>query len=307
VTNAPIRRSCACQWLMACTVLAAPATGQKLFESVNETTNPSFAMTGAAWFAHKRSSPLPLTLTAAEFLLINWNAPSVTLEVGIWDEEPATGAPRTLLGSGSFVLPQDVPGYYGARFDTAVQLPAGNYFVAVRMPNAIVAFARQGSTRTPYWFGNTPTWTGPVNGFGISFRVYAGTHPGQATSFGTGKSGVRGLVPELDGMGWPNTTNPFGFRMTHTAVGVPCLFLLGLRTAVVTPLGTLYATPLITIPATTRSDGTLRGDGFAQVQLGIPNDPSLSGGRLAAQVMIADAAATFGIAHTPGLEVVIGH
>jgi hypothetical protein len=275
---------------------------------VNENPPPSiFTMTGAAWFAHKRSNAGPAVLTAVEFLMINYNgAPTVTLDVGIWDEDPLTGAPRNLLGSGTFTVPQNVPGYWGARLATPASLPsAGNYFAAVRTPNAIAAFSRSGASPTPYWFSGSGGWTSVNPIFGLSFRVYAGTHSGSAAAFGAGQGGSGAVVPQIAAAGWPNTGNRIGVRMHGGLGGAPSMFLFGSRAALVLPFGTVHALPQVILPVTARGLGV--GAGYAEVDLVVPNEPTLAGQRLAAQVFLMDPGAWSGLSHTGGLELTIGH
>jgi hypothetical protein len=295
--------------LFAAILLALPPlTAQKVYEAVNEHPPAStYSMTGAAWFAHKRAHAGPVVLTAVEFLLVNYNgAPTVTLDVGIWDEEPGTGAPRSLLGSGSFTVPQHVPGWYGARLSVPATLPAaGNHFVAIRTPSAVVGFSRAGATPTPYWFGGPSNWTGPVSAGNLSFRTYAGTHAGASVTYGAGQAGSGAFVPRVVGVGWPNTTNSFGVRMQHGLGGAPCFLLLGTRGAVVLPFGTVYALPLLMVPMGAGGSGA--GAGYAEARLVVPNDPALAGQRLAAQVFVVDAGAASGLSHTEGVEFAIGH
>jgi hypothetical protein len=287
--------------------LIAPAPAQKIYDTANENVaNPIFQMTGAAWFVHKRANAAPVVLTGAQFLSVKWNPSAIPLEVGIWDEDTVTGLPRNLLGSGAFAMPLNVPGYHGATFATPVALSAaGNYFVGIKLPNAIVANSTSGSVVTPYWFNPGSGWVGPVTGKGLSFRVYAGSHLGAAVAFGVGKAGTGSFVPLLEGVGWPNTTNPIGFRLTQALDLTPCVFLLGPRTATPLPFGMLYAQPLVAIAATTIGAGA--GTGYAELGLVVPNDPSLHGQKLAAQVFVADPGASSGISHTAGLELTLGH
>jgi hypothetical protein len=286
--------------------LAAPLVAQKVYDSANEGVVPRFLTTAGDWFVQKRSNAAPTVLTAAQYLLQNNNANPVTQEVGIWDEDPTTGKPRNLLGSGSFTIPGRVPGYFGAKFSTPVPLTsAGNYFIGVKMVSNVGVSVVTTGTVTPHWWNPTSGWSGPHPTGGWSFRIYFGGHAGATATYGTGLAGSGNFVPQIEGVGWPNTTNPFGVRMTQGLGGAPVLFLFGTRIQVSLPFGTVYAFPMVVIPGTASGAGP--GAGYATVELIVPNDPALNGQKLSSQAFLADSGSTTGASHTAGLEITLGH
>jgi hypothetical protein len=53
--------------------------------------------------------------------------------------------------------------------------------------------------------------------------------------------------------------------------------------------------------------GSGAGGGHAELNLVVPNDPSLAGQKVSSQVFMADSGAADGESHTGGLELTLGH
>lgn len=81
--------------------------------------------------------------------------------------------------------------------------------------------------------------------------------------------------------------------------------LVGARTQIEPPWGTLLATPIVLLPAFLGGGGP--GAGHWTFPLLVPNDARLNGVRVAAQGWVFDPGASYGLAHTDGVEMTIGH
>src|SRR5262245_1408148 len=109
-------------------VFSLPLGAQKVADSLNETAAVTYYTTAGDWFCIKRPYTTPLVLTALEYRLSNTNTLPANVDFGVWDEDPITLKPRTLLGSGTGVVTPKVPDWYGAKFTAPVLiLNPGNY------------------------------------------------------------------------------------------------------------------------------------------------------------------------------------
>jgi hypothetical protein len=229
----------------------------------------------------------------------------------VFDKDVSTGNPRQLLGSGTGMTTSAVPGWCGATFTTPITInTTGEYFLAVKLPptSVDIGMARQG-TINPHWHGSpTSGWNGPFQSFPWIFRLYAGTHGGAFGSYGTGRAGSNNLIPQIRGLGWPNTTNPLEMQMSGARIAVAREggFVLGRPLELLTPFLTLYASIDIWAPVTLRADHP-SGNGHATLSVPLPNDASLNGARLAAQAFVFDPATTYFFAYSNRLEITIGH
>jgi ELWxxDGT repeat protein len=129
-----------------------------------------------------------------------------------------------------------------------------------------------------------------------------------ADRYGTGCPGTGGLVAESFGVGLPVLGNSgFGIQVTKALANSAAVLLAHYSS---TPLDVgggcvLYPTLPVLIVLATPTDGA--GSGI--IGLSIPNDPSLVGGSLHSQWVVADPnGALFGIASlSDGLHVLIGN
>ena len=294
--------------LLGLLIAAAPAPAQKVCDSENENVAPTFSSAATSWFCIKRAYTMPMVVTAVEYMMRS-NGPTSGVNVGVWDEDPATGKPRTLLGSGPVTnLVPNVGGFYGGTLSMPVILTTpGNYFIGLQVIAGVQpSLARTGGVITPHWWNPTAGWSGPHPSGAWGVRVHCGVHAGMYTTYGTAKPGSSSIAPNATGLGFPNTTNPIRLLIDSALGGAQGAFVFGVRATLPTPpFGTLYAAPLIVIPVGFQGMGA--GSGYAALDLVVPNNPSLNNQTMAWQGLVIDPGAAAGLAHTQGVEITFGH
>ena len=295
------------RYFLTSLLAALPLGAQKVVDAVNENAPVSYYSTATDYFVIKRPLTAPLLLTALETRLLGTTAALV--DVGIWDENGTSGKPNVLLGSGTSTLTPNVPDWYGAKFTQPILITtSGNYFFGVKMITGVKVGLSTGGINTPHYFSPSTGWNGPFPSYGWSFRLYEGAHRGLFVNYGTGQAGTGSLVPVLRGLGWPNTTNTIEIQASSGLPGAPAAFLLGLRLVLPLSIGTVYAYPTLSIPATLAApSAAFPVGGYATLSLLIPNDPGLHGYQIATQTWVLDAGAASGFAHTDGIEITLGN
>ena len=297
--------------LVRSTFLAAlcavvPLSAQKVFDALNESAPVTYLSTAGNWFVIKRPITAPAVLTALEYRLSSTTATAI--DVGMFDEDPITGKPLNLLGSGTVTLTPNVPDWYGAKFTAPIVITtSGNYFLGVKIvsPAKVGLAANSAGTSTPHWWNPTAGWSGPFASYAWPFRLYANGNIGAFVNYGTGKAGSGAFVPALRGLGWPNTGNKVEVQASSGLGGAAVLYIFGSRVSIPLTIGTVYAFPTVSISAT--AGGTGSGLGYASLELAIPNSPALQGVLLATQAWFLDSGATDGVTHTDGVEMTIGN
>jgi hypothetical protein len=84
------------------------------------------------------------------------------------------------------------------------------------------------------------------------------------------------------------------------------VLLWGRRNTVPTAFGTVYSFPILATTVHT-VNGTGPGAGWFNLDIKLPDDPSLNGAMVAFQYWLVDTGAQDLLAHTGGLEMTIGH
>ena len=284
-------------------MLAGGAATQVICERANENAAPTLPNPATSWFALKLTAQNAMAVSAVEFYLVATTTRQTM--VGLYDEDPATGKPRTLLASAQVQLQAGVPAWRGAAFATPVpMLPNTNYFVAVQLGGGISpGFHPGGQLVTHYW--SPPTWSGPFNTQRWMYRVYCGLNSAAFSTYGTGKAGSGTFVPAMAGLGFPNAGNPITLQLHTALAGNAMLLLWGRQASLATGVGTVYSFPIVLVTAGLTL-GSGHGVGYVNTELDVPNDRSLAGAQVALQGWVLDAGAAQGIAHTNGLLMTIG-
>jgi hypothetical protein len=288
---------------------ALPIPAQKVCFVANENNTGAFFGTATSPFVLKETTgPTPALISAIEFYLKTTSSTTTTVE--LYDEDPVTGKPNNLLGSGPLTLTPTIEGWYGGVLPTPVLLlPNTNFFVGINLGGGIqpmLVTNGSGVRSTPHWWNKTAGWSGPHASYGWRYRVYCFTNQGAFATYGTGKSGSGSAVPEIHGLGFPNTTNTVTIQLARALGGAPAVLLWGRRSSLPTLFGTVYSFPiLVTTVHTTNGSGSVVG--WFNLDITLPDDPSLSGAMVAFQYWVVDAGAQDSLSHSNGLEMTIGH
>lgn len=239
-------------------------------------------------------------LTAVELYMTSSSALGAA-EVSIWSVDPVTQMPSTQITRTQFTTYGPFEGYHGAVFSQPVTLPASTPFVVALSGDYGLSLGHSGPASLPLLrsFAGGP-WFPAANIGTPSIRLYQGYHAGTVRYYGTGKPGSQSVTPWLSHRGFPVTRNEIALDVTDAPATAPCVFMLGTSTQITLPIGTLYVQPIASVAATTVGGSTT-------MPLTIPYSPALAGVRLAAQAVLLDPGASFGVSHTQGLEVTIGH
>ena len=216
------------------------------------------------------------------------------------------GVPTNQVLASEQVAATDIPtsayAYVPVRFAQPVTVAVGQVIgIELSVPATVTrAYAWSGDAPGGYAAGTTflRRTTGPLS-FDMGFLTLVGA-PATSQNYGNGHAGGSG-VPTLTTSALPRLGTSPDLRVGNSA---------GTTTAGVLVVGTARAN----LP--TPVGGTLLVQPLAQVALGlpaggialplaIPNVPSLCGTTLDLQAAMADAAASQGVAFTPGLELVV--
>ena len=281
-------------------VATCPCLAQRVAVSINEGGGPfQQPLLSHATYAVPIGSQFGTsTVSAVQFHMAvpYFDAQSVY----IFDADPVTNSPRNQLARGTFGVPGNAPGYWGAEFNTPVVLqPQLTYFLCLTAEGGVTMSGPGPSNIMPYFFYDGFSWSGRLYCPEWSFRLYAGQHAGRFVHVGAGKPGTLGL-PYIWASGWPNTGNSIELVVSDTLPLSPVVFLVGATATISLPFATLYARPDVMISAV-----AVRG--AATLSIPIPNSASLQGVTIGSQALVADQGATFGISHTQGVEIRIGH
>ncbi|MCA8975215.1 MAG: hypothetical protein KDC98_10865, partial [Planctomycetes bacterium] len=125
--------------------------------------------------------------------------------------------------------------------------------------------------------------------------------------YGAGKPGAGGIAPTLRGLGLAALGQTVDYRLEHGLGAAPGLLVLGLRRATVPVLGgTLLVDPLAHQWFVLAGPTWVPAAGWVSLPTTFPAVPALIGTGIFAQGFVFDAAATFGLAMSDGLEIWIG-
>ena len=295
--------------LLSVVFTCAVGQAQRLCQPANQNPTMYYPKGGLNWYVTELQPSRPMQVSALQFILRNYSPATMPIPFAVWASDPA-GKPGTVLAKKTIQLPAGPHiAWHGARFDQPVSLASGKrYFIGLGTTRQ----ARMGSSRTGtltrFWRlkWNANVWTGPHTNRGSwVYRIYCGQHKGAFTGYGVSKPGTGGLAPELAGLGWPNTANPIGFVITGAKSGVLGSLIWGPRFAGPIKWGKLYVFPaIVTLPFRTNAPGT--GTAFKEFRLKVPDNPTLAGAKIALQAWVLDPGAQFSVAHTAGLEMLIG-
>ena len=287
---------------------------QRLADSVND--KPSGTPNGYssnAIIAIKYTAKKPMILYAVEF----WcGATKGTGSVYVFSHDSTNNKPGNLLGKGTFNCAPTMC-WRGAVLDKSVIIKKKGeiLWIGIRLSQGgrISATSRSTNGQTYFWTRNLVppfTWNGPYGpprqkmGWDWMLRLYEIGGTGKYNLFGQGKQGTHG-TPMLSYSGWPNYKNPItiiGYKLKNQSSG---LLIWGRKANIVFPFGTIYAFPPLIIEPFTTGGGKNNPESVVFLK-NIPNDPNLVGLSLCCELWILDPKATYGIAHTQGLEVLIG-
>ncbi len=296
--------------------LSLPLTAQKVCLTENETLSTGVTAVIAGWYAVKGQAPRDLNVTALEMNIYATRDATVG-EMRLYDEDPITGRPNQLLASAPVIVNAS-HAFYGTMVAPTPLTAGQNFFIATRIGPAGTAainasFSYSQGVKTPHCYMNTATstlhWSGPtqpMNSWAWRYRLYCDTHTGSWNYYGAPKPGTFGRRPILLGLGYPNLGNRITLQVSSGQRNAPAAILLGMRADIpFQPFGTVYVFPaLVTIP------GVLQGGALLpswNLTFRVPDTPTITGGRIAAQSLILDSGATFGLAHTGGAEIVVGN
>ncbi len=284
------------------------AFSQRLADAVNNKPSgtPKGYMSNSL-IAIKYVAKRPMVLTAVEF----WcGSTRGTGSVYVFANDQTNNRPGALLGKGGFRCPEAMC-WKGAVLDKPVVVKKKGeiLWIGIRLSHGgrISATSRNPKGQTYFWTRNLNppfTWHGPYVGWDWMLRLYEAGGTGRYTFFGKGKQGSHG-APLLSFSGWPNYKNPvtiIGSSLKNRSGGV---LVMGNKANIPFPFGTVYAFPPLIVETFTTGGGKNLPESVIFPKL-IPNDPNLVGVSASFQLWILDPKATFGIAHTRGLEVVIG-
>ncbi len=289
--------------------LLAPFAGaQRLAEAVNE--GPPYtkgSVSPVNIIAIRHVAKKAMVLTAVEF----WcGATAGTVSVYVFDHDAKLNRPGALLGQGTFKAPP-ARCWAGALLNKPVVLKAkGQVFwvgISLSKGGGISATGRTPNGAPYYWTRSLAApvrWNGPYRGWNWMFRLYEAGGKGTFAAYGKGKKGTHG-IPGFEARGWPNYGNPITLIASLLKNQSTGLLVWGRKTRIPFPFGTVYAFPPLKIDPFATAWGKTNPESKT-FPLKIPNDPALLGLSLSWQVWILDPAATYGLAHTAGLEVTIG-
>jgi sugar lactone lactonase YvrE len=157
-------------------------------------------------------------------------------------------------------------------------------------------------------------WSDPTLGelVGVAVPEDATLCTGRFTTYGEGKAGTGGIVPQLRAIFSPCAGQTVAIEIRDFVGGAPALVVLGTQTLaqgavkvagaslLVDPAGALFTTIPLVLP------GTGAGNGDLTLQFVVPDLPGIAGAEFAYQVLAGDAGATFGVSASNGLHEVIG-
>lgn len=279
--------------------LCSVCVGQRLTTSINEGGGPNtYGLIGGG-FAY--AVPIPsFGVGSVSAVQLHMSASLSTFRLSIFDSNPTLGGPGNELAFVDVSVWGNVRGYWGGVLNNSVTLqPSSSYFLVVS-PGSGISMSVATSAGMPAFTmipGNS--WTGPTALPDWSIRFYSGHHSGTFTPVGTAKAGTVG-TPFLVSHGWPNTNNPIELSITQVPVGSACLYVAGAPATTTLPFATLYAQPDVTL-------FSVATNGTTSLGLTIPYQASLQGYMFAAQALVLDPGATFGISHTAGVIATVGH
>ena len=289
--------------VLLCVVVALctmPCRGQRLATSYFEGGGPN--LTSPACCGALNAVPIQfLGAVSAVEEFMSAHAPG-SATISIFDSDPSTQLPRNQLASGTFWMSPGETGYRGAVMTPLVllQWPNRYYLVLAVDGSSVPSSGSQFSGMPLYTFLPWSGWGGPNYVRYWSVLLYSGVHAGLFQGHGAAKPGTANIHPVIEGHGWPNTGNPLEIAVSAVPNGAPCLFVVGPRATTSYAFATLYAQPDATL-------FTLAPSGVATLRLQIPNSAAFQGVALTTQALIADPCASFGVSHSGGLEMVIGH
>jgi hypothetical protein len=305
-------------WILAAAVaacLASPAPPQKLLVGINDQGTPVTNTTSSPnILAFRHVVKQPMIIVACEFLC---GTVKGTGSVHIFDHDAAANRPGKLLGSATFPMPSALRVWAGGVLDKAVMVtqPNTTLWLGWIMSKGGMTPTTGRSTTAPtyYW---TPSLTAPIKwngpygppaqttGFDWMYRLYGPGGSGSYTTYGQGKSGTHG-VPVLEAWGWPNEGNPITLAAAALKNQTTGILIWGKRVGIQSPLGNVLAFPPLAAQAFTTAGGKTNPEEWS-LPLQVPPGPGLAGLPFAWQIWILDPGAAQGIAHTAGLEVLIG-
>jgi hypothetical protein len=141
-------------------------------------------------------------------------------------------------------------------------------------------------------------------GYMWMYRLYEAGGSGRFTSYGKASTGSHGAIG-LTAQGWPNGGNSFTLVASKLKNQSSGLLVWGRRTAIQLPLWTIHSFPPLVLEAFTTGGGKNQPEAAIFAHR-IPKDPALVGSALVWQLWMLDPAGPGGIAHSAGLEALIG-
>lgn len=219
----------------------------------------------------------------------------------------ANGVPTNQVLATAQLQPGEIPtGSYAfvpVRFGQPVAVAPGLVLgLELMVPTTVArAYAWTGDAPGLYAAGTTyiRRTVGPLS-FDMGFRTFVGS-PAAAVGYGIGHPGTTG-VPGLAASAPPRLGTTTDLQIGNSAV-VPtagALLVGTLRANVPTPFGGLLQVQILaTLPLAVPVSGAI-------VPIAVPDLPSLCGGSITFQAVLADPGASHGIAFTPGLELLPG-
>ena len=294
--------------LLALAALLFPAAlpAQRLALGINDQPagTGSGSMSGV-YFAFNWQIPRPMVILAAEFWV---GTTTGSCEVHIFDHDAANNRPGNLLGSGAF-MPPLAKSWAGAMLDkpVIVTTPNTTLWLCLRATAGGTIAATGRSSTAPNYFHSTSIaqpikWNGPYQGWDWMYRLYEAGGSGKTVFYGQGKNGSHG-VPALDARGWPNLTNPLTLTAALLKGSSAGFLALGLRGDLPLPIGSVYVLPPMVTLGFATSGTTAQSVLFPLL---VPGDSGLLGMSVAGQVWILDPGAQDGLAHTGGVQLIIG-
>lgn len=219
----------------------------------------------------------------------------------------ANGVPTNQVLATAQLQPSEIPtGSYAfvpVRFAPPVPVAPGLVLGLELMVPTTVARAYAWTGDAPGFYAAGTTYirrtVGPLS-FDMGFRTWVG-NPAAAVRYGTGYAGTGG-IPGLTASAPPRLGTTIDLQIGNSAATPTAGALLvgTLRANQPTPFGGFL---LVQIVATVTVPLPFGG---ALLPIAVPDLPSLCGSSLTFQAVLADPGATYGIAFTPGLELLPG-
>ena len=299
--------------LPALLALTCPLTAQRLAVGINDqpaglpgtVTSPSVQ---AFYYKVTRA----MLIVGTEF----WcGATSGTCSVHLFADDTSTtpSRPGTMLASATFNAPAKEC-WAGALFSKPVPVTPNTVLWlgwGMAQGGKTPQVGRSTAAPTYYWTRNLPpSWNGPYGppkqstGFQWMYRIYEAGGTGKFTAFGTASAGSYGAI-DLTARGWPNLGNSFTLVAAKLKDQSSGLLVWGRRAGINLPPWSLYAFPPLFLQGFATGGGKNQPEAEIFVNK-LPQDPALVGATMAWQLWMLDPGGPGGLAHSAGLEVLIG-